>query len=227
MITCKFLNIWTDIKSLVLTEMILPVLEDNRSSMEQDSSRVRSEVKEAEQLICRLREELNGNQQKLARSQDLQNRWKERSEALVEQLQAEQNRAILAEQASAKYLHKVQTLKNHYHQVSILSHFLFHDWFLFVMLEPSSYIVKGSPRFWMTIFECIFELTNFNGLLGIIFKFSIMSGDPKSRWKFFLRLHYAFMSFSAFLLRSLKNVRECLRLLRISQFTKLSYSSEE
>lgn len=93
------------------------VLEENRSSMEQDMSRVRSEVKEAEQLVSRLREELNGNQQKLARSQDVQNRWKERSEALVEQLQAEQNRAILAEQASAKCLHKSQTLKLQYQQL--------------------------------------------------------------------------------------------------------------
>ena len=87
--------------------------------MEQDMSRVRSEVKEAEQLVCRLREELNGNQQKLVRSQELQNRWKERSEALVEQLQAEQNRAILAEQTSAKYLHKAQALKAHYQQVTM------------------------------------------------------------------------------------------------------------
>ena len=98
--------------------MFLSVLEENRSSMEQDMSRVRSEVKEAEQLVSRLREELNGNQQKLARSQDVQNRWKERSEALVEQLQAEQNRAILAEQASAKCLHKSQTLKLQYQQVT-------------------------------------------------------------------------------------------------------------
>lgn len=60
---------------------------------------------------------MNINQQKLERSQDVQNRWKERSEALVEQLQAEQNRTILAEQAVTKYMNKVQAIKMHYQQV--------------------------------------------------------------------------------------------------------------
>ena len=98
-----------------LTDFV--VLEENRSCMEQEMNRCQVAVKEAEQLINGLQDESNATQQKLVRSLDLQNRWKERSEALVEQLQAEQNRAIIAEQTSTKYLHKSQTLKAHYQQV--------------------------------------------------------------------------------------------------------------
>lgn len=74
-------------------------------------------VKDADQQVARLTEDLNISQQKLERAQDVQNRWKERSEALVEQLQAEQNRTILAEQAVTKYMSKVQAIKMHYQQV--------------------------------------------------------------------------------------------------------------
>lgn len=74
-------------------------------------------MKDADQQVARLGEDLNISQQKLERSQEVQNRWKERSEALVEQLQAEQNRTILAEQAVTKYMNKVQAIKVHYQQV--------------------------------------------------------------------------------------------------------------
>ena len=87
--------------------------------MEKEICHLRSAIREAEQVVGHLKEDLNVTQQKLERSQDLQNRWKERAEALVEQLQAEQNRSILAEQASVKHLNKIQNLKLHYQQVCI------------------------------------------------------------------------------------------------------------
>ena len=93
------------------------MLEENRGVLEREIHHLRTLVKDADQQVARLTEDLNINQQKLERSQDVQNRWKERSEALVEQLQAEQNRTILAEQAVTKYMNKVQAIKMHYQQV--------------------------------------------------------------------------------------------------------------
>ncbi len=94
------------------------VLEENRGVLEREIHHLRTLVKDADQQVARLTEDLNVNQQKLERSQDAQNRWKERSEALVEQLQAEQNRTILAEQAVTKYMNKAQAIKMHFQQVS-------------------------------------------------------------------------------------------------------------
>lgn len=94
-------------------------LEENRGVLEREIHHLRTLVKDADQQVARLNEDLNISQQKLERSQEVQNRWKERSEALVEQLQAEQNRTILAEQAVTKYMNKVQSIKVHYQQVSV------------------------------------------------------------------------------------------------------------
>jgi len=93
------------------------VLEENRGALEREIHHLRTLVKDGEQQVARLTEDLNISQQKLERSQDVQNRWKERSEALVEQLQAEQNRTILAEQSVTKYMSKIQSIKMHYQQV--------------------------------------------------------------------------------------------------------------
>ena len=106
---------------LILTVNIIDhsiVLEENRGVLEREIHHLRTLVKDADQQVARLTEDLNVNQQKLERSQDAQNRWKERSEALVEQLQAEQNRTILAEQAVTKYMNKAQAIKMHFQQVS-------------------------------------------------------------------------------------------------------------
>ena len=94
------------------------MLEENRGVLEREIHHLRTLVKDADQQVARLTEDLNVNQQKLERSQDAQNRWKERSEALVEQLQAEQNRTILAEQAVTKYMNKAQAINMHFQQVS-------------------------------------------------------------------------------------------------------------
>lgn len=94
------------------------VLEENRGVLEREIHHLRTLVKDADQQVARFTEDLNVNQQKLERSQDAQNRWKERSEALVEQLQAEQNRTILAEQAVTKYMNKAQAIKMHFQQVN-------------------------------------------------------------------------------------------------------------
>lgn len=96
----------------------IAVLEENRGVLEREVHHLRTLVKDGEQQIARLTEDLNVSQQKLERSHDVQNRWKERSEALVEQLQAEQNRTILAEQAVTKYMAKIQAIKIHYQQVN-------------------------------------------------------------------------------------------------------------
>lgn len=104
-------------RSLLLTNKI--VLEENRGVLEREVHHLRTLVKDAEKQVARLSEDLNISQQKLERSQEVQNRWKERSEALVEQLQAEQNRTILAEQAITKYINKIQTIKLHYQQVKL------------------------------------------------------------------------------------------------------------
>lgn len=93
------------------------MLEENRGVLEREVHHLRTLVKDAEKQVARLTEDLNISQQKLERSQEVQNRWKERSEALVEQLQAEQNRTILAEQAITKYINKIQAIKLHYQQV--------------------------------------------------------------------------------------------------------------
>lgn len=97
------------------------MLEENRGVLEREIHHLRTLVKDGDQQVARLTEDLNVNQQKLERSQDVQNRWKERSEALVEQLQAEQNRTILAEQAVTKYMAKIQAIKLHYQQVRVVS----------------------------------------------------------------------------------------------------------
>jgi len=101
-----------------LNRLFSIVLEENRGVLEREIHHLRTLVKDADQQVARLTEDLNVNQQKLERSQDAQNRWKERSEALVEQLQAEQNRTILAEQAVTKYMNKAQAIKMHFQQVS-------------------------------------------------------------------------------------------------------------
>lgn len=93
-------------------------MEENRGVLEREIHHLRTLVKDGDQQVARLTEDLNISQQKLERSQDVQNRWKERSEALVEQLQAEQNRTILAEQTVTKYMTKIQAIKVHYQQVS-------------------------------------------------------------------------------------------------------------
>lgn len=105
------------------------VLEENRGVLEREIHHLRTLVKDADQQVARLTEDLNVNQQKLERSQDAQNRWKERSEALVEQLQAEQNRTILAEQAVTKYMNKAQAIKMHFQQVSDECLFIFNNEF--------------------------------------------------------------------------------------------------
>ena len=96
---------------------LLSVLEDNRGVMDQQLAHLRTAVKEAEQQTDRMSKDLSGSQQQLHRTQDQQQRWKERCEVLVEQLQAEQNRAILAEKAAAEHMNKVQALKLHITQV--------------------------------------------------------------------------------------------------------------
>lgn len=110
---CFLIRIMTFISNL----FFLIVLEENRGVLEREVHHLRTLVKDAEKQVARLSEDLNMNQQKLERSQEAQARWKERSEALVEQLQAEQNRTILAEQAITKYINKIQTIKLHYQQV--------------------------------------------------------------------------------------------------------------
>jgi len=98
--------------------LYLLVLEENRGVLEREIHHLRTLVKDGDQQVARLTEDLNISQQKLERSQDVQNRWKERSEELVGQLQAEQNRTILAEQTVTKYMTKIQAIKVHYQQVS-------------------------------------------------------------------------------------------------------------
>ena len=100
---------------------LLSVLEDNRGVMDQQLAHLRTAVKEAEQQTDRMSKDLSGSQQQLHRTQDQQQRWKERCEVLVEQLQAEQNRAILAEKAAAEHMNKVQALKLHITQVIFCS----------------------------------------------------------------------------------------------------------
>ncbi|XP_046437712.1 paramyosin-like isoform X1 [Daphnia pulex] len=105
------------VKCLEEARKRIAVLEENRGVLEREIHHLRTLVKDADQQVARLTEDLNVNQQKLERSQDAQNRWKERSEALVEQLQAEQNRTILAEQAVTKYMNKAQAIKMHFQQM--------------------------------------------------------------------------------------------------------------
>lgn len=94
------------------------VLEANRDVTEQQLVHLRTAAKEAEQQTDRMSKDLSGSQHQLHRTQDQQARWKERCEVLVEQLQAEQNRAILAEKAANEHVAKIQALKLHITQVS-------------------------------------------------------------------------------------------------------------
>ena len=80
------------------------MLEENRGVLERENHHLRTSVKDGEQQVARLTEDLNISQQKLERLQDVQNWWIERSKALVEQLQAQQNRTILAEQAVTNWM---------------------------------------------------------------------------------------------------------------------------
>lgn len=97
--------------------MIVAVLEENRVVLEQQILDLRAKNKKEEVESDRLLSNLQATQQHLQNTQDQMKRWKDRCEALVEQLQAEQNRAILAEKAAVEHLNKNQALKLHAQQV--------------------------------------------------------------------------------------------------------------